>query len=191
MRDGNRDDYSYRIFANFASAGVVAEGPIPRFRRCSWIGAYRKSYLQYLLQQTLSDPSMAFGISDGQGRFSCDVSPKNALTLELIDSYSNLDRSSVRSNFGENSLMLTHQRFAIANLGWRYTPDDKLLIASNAAWMQENFHNENSDQQALGAGNYREWALNTNVTWMWNPQSPLNAGISLRKIRDAGLSNVF
>ncbi|HEY3458427.1 MAG TPA: TonB-dependent receptor [Bryobacteraceae bacterium] len=191
MRDGNRDDYSYRIFANFASAGVVAEGPIPRFRRCSWIGAYRKSYLQYLLQQTLSDPSMAFGISDGQGRFSCDVSPKNAVTLELIDSYSGLDRWSMRSKLGENSLMLARQRFAIANLGWRYTPDDKLMISSHAAWMQENFHNENPDRQALGAGNYREWALNTNVTWMWNPQSPLDAGISLRQIRDAGLSNVF
>ena len=40
MRDGNHDDYSYRIFANFASAGVMAEGPVPRFRQCSWIGAF-------------------------------------------------------------------------------------------------------------------------------------------------------
>jgi len=189
MRDGNRGDYSYRIFANFASAGVLAEGPIPRFRRCSWIGAYRKSYLQYLLQQTLSDPSMAFGIEDGQGRLSCDVSPKNAVTLELIDSSSDLNRWSVRSKLGENSLMLARQRFAIANLGWRYTPDDTLLIASHAAWMRENFDNQNPDRQALGAGNYREWVLNTNVTWIWNRQSPLNGGFSLRNIRDAGFSN--
>ena len=191
MRDGNRGDYSYRIFANFASAGVLAEGPIPRFRRCSWIGAYRKSYLQYLLQQTLSDPSMAFGIEDGQGRLSCDVSPKNAVTLELIDSSSDLNRWSVRSKLGENSLMLARQRFAIANLGWRYTPDDTLLIASHAAWMRENFDNQNPDRQALGAGNYREWVLNANVTWMWNRRSPLNGGFSLRNIRDAGFSNEF
>jgi len=191
MRDGNRDDYSYRIFANFASAGVMAEGPLPRFRQCSWTGAFRKSYLQYLLQQTLTDPSMAFGIEDGQGRLSCDVSPKNAVTLELIDSNTDLDRSSMRSNLSDNSLMLAHQRFAIANLGWRYTPDDKLLISSHAAWMQENFDNQNPDQEALGAGNYRESVLNTNVAWMWNPRSPLNAGVSVRNIRDAGFSEDF
>lgn len=186
MRDGDRDDYSYRIFANFASAGVMAEGPVPRFRRCSWIGAFRKSYLQYLLQQTLDDPSMAFGIEDGQGRFSCDVSRKNAVTLELIDSYSGLDRSSVRRELSENSPILAHQRFAIANLGWRYTPDDKLLVSSHAAWMQENFDNQNPDQETLGSGDYREWVLNTNVAWMWNPRSPLNAGLSVRNVRDAG-----
>lgn len=191
MRDGNRDNYSYRIFANFASAGVMAEGPVPRFKQCSWTGAFRKSYLQYLLQQTLSDPSMAFGIEDGQGRFNCDVSRKNAVSLELIDSYSDLDRSSVRAKLSDNSLMLAHQRFAIANLGWRYTPDDKLLVSSHAAWMQENFDNQNPDQEALGSGNYREWVLNTNVSWMWNPRSPLDAGFSVRNAREAGFSEEY
>ena len=134
---------------------------------------------------------MAFGIDDGQGRLSCAVSPKNAVTLELIDSYSNFDRSSVQRKLDENSLMVAHQRFAIANLGWRYTPDDKLLISSHVAWMRENFDNRNSNQQALAIGNYREWALNTNVAWMWNPRSPLNTGLTVRNVRDAGISDEF
>jgi len=43
----------------------------------------------------------------------------------------------------------------------------------------------------LGAGNYREWVLNTNVSWMWNSRSPYNAGLSVRDVRDAGFSEEF
>ncbi|MBV9308773.1 MAG: TonB-dependent receptor, partial [Acidobacteriaceae bacterium] len=120
MRDGNRDDYSFRIVANFAYTGLMAEGPFGKFQRCSWISGFRKSYLQYLLQQTSTDPSMSFGFQDLQGRLVCKVNPQNTFSLDVMEGDTGLDLSSRRVTLGPNSLMMARQKFTIANLGWQF-----------------------------------------------------------------------
>src|SRR5207248_5869221 len=65
MRDGNQSRYSFRASASFATTSAMAEGPLGKFNRCSWIAGFRKNYLQYLLAHT-NDPSLAFGITDGE-----------------------------------------------------------------------------------------------------------------------------
>jgi hypothetical protein len=186
MRDGNSDKYSFRATANFAYAGLMAEGPLSKFDQCSWIGGFRKSYLQYLLQRTLSDPSEAFGFEDGQGRLTCKVSARNALTLGVIDGITDLDRTSVRNTLGANSLMLARQRSTVASLGWRYIPSDSFLVDSHVAWIRDSFDDLNPNRAPLGSGNYKEWVWNSNATWLWNSHTSLDAGFSVRSIRDAG-----
>jgi hypothetical protein len=191
LRDGSRDRYRFRLFANFADAGGMAEGPLGKLDQCSWITGFRKSYLQYILNQALTDPSMAFGIEDVQGRLACNVGPRHTLTLDLIDSNTGLNRTSVISRLGANSLMLANQHLKLANFGWRYTPGDNLLISNHVAWIGDSFNDRNPELAPLGSGNYREWAWNGSLSWMWNSRDPLNAGVNLRSIADAGYANQY
>ena len=44
MRDGNQSRYSFRASASFATTSAMAEGPLGKFNRCSWIAGFRKSH---------------------------------------------------------------------------------------------------------------------------------------------------
>lgn len=185
MRDGNEKTYSFRIAANFADSGFLAEGPLGKMQTCSWISGFRKSYLQYLLKQAMSSTPMAFGFQDAQGRLSCRVAANQTLSLSLFIGDTGLDRTGVKT-LGPNSLMTAHQKVAIANLGWRYIATDNLLFTNHFSTTQENFDNRNLIPAPLGSGAYHEWNWNSNADWMWNKRNMLHAGFSLRSQSEAG-----
>lgn len=191
MRDADDGRYSLKLIANLGSAGVAAGGPLGTISRCSWTGAFRKSYLQYLLARTLTDPSMAFGIEDGEGRVACRASPSNRLSVDVIDSYTDLDRSSLRQRLGANALMLAGQHSSVANLGWLYSPSNKLAVDSHVALLKDSFNDANALQSPIGQGRYQEWVANSGATWMWNGHSSFSAGVSGRRISDSGFDKTF
>jgi len=76
-------------------------------------------------------------------RLTYDLTAKNNITLYVLESYSDLDRSSVRSQLGINSLMGGGYHYTLGNLSWRYSPTGKLLVVNHAAWMREKFTDSN------------------------------------------------
>ncbi len=191
-RDGSRDAYVFRVDASASEAGAMAEGPFgKKHKRGSWLVATRKSYLQYILARTFPDTSLIFGLEDVQGRLSYDFNAHNSVTLYLLESYSNLDRSSSRQTLGINSVMEAGYRYTFANLGWKYTPTNKLLVVNHVAWMREKYSDRNPSNLDLGAGYYGEWVWNATATWMWNDKAPLDIGFSTRRLRDTGFSNQY
>jgi hypothetical protein len=190
-RDGNRNENSFRIAASASNAGFMAEGPLGKDKRGSWMAAARKSYLQYIFERTFPDTSYIFGFEDAQGRLTYDLTPKNNLTLYVLESFSSLDRHQNTSTLGVNALINAGYHYTLGNLGWRTSPVSKLMIVNHAAWMREKFDNTNKTQLPLGAGFYGEWVWNTDATWMWNKQSPLDAGWSFRRLRSSGISNQY
>ena len=191
-RDGNRSDYTFRVEASMSNAGFLAEGPFgKKKKKGSWLVSARKSYLQYILERTFPDNAMVFGMEDVQGRLAYDFSPRNAITLFVLESYSDLDRSSTRSTLGINSLMESGYHYTLGNFGWRYSPSDKLLIKNHTAWMREKSDGSNPSSRLLGNDFYGEWVWNTDVSWMWNQRAPLEAGWSVRQLREEGSSNQY
>jgi len=185
-REGSRTRTTLRVAASASNAGIMAEGPIGKKKRGSWLVATRKSYLQYILARTFPNNSFIFGLEDVQGRFTYDLTPKSKLTLYLLESFSNIDRSDSRATLGINSLVTGGYHYTLANLGWRYAASDTFLINTHAAWMREKWDNENPTNLPLGAGYYGEWTGNTNATWIWNSRAPLDFGVSIRRLRDEG-----
>ena len=190
-RDGSRTGTVFRATASASNAGVMAEGPLGRNKRGSWLAGARKSYLQYILARTFPDTTLIFGLEDAQARLTYDLTPKNNLTLYVLEGYSSLDRGSVGPRLGVNSTMEAGYHYTLANLGWRYSPTGKLLVVNHAAWMREKYENRNPTKLPLGGGYYGEWVWNANATWMWNARSPLDAGWSFRRLRDEGFSNQY
>jgi hypothetical protein len=188
LRDGNRQAPVIRVNAGVASSGIIAEGPLGKSRRGSWLAAARKSYLQYLLRRSSSDESLAFGFFDAQGRLAYDLDSRNQLTLGFLDGSSDLDRTKSRDSLGINGIMTSDYHVSLLNLGWRYTPSSSLLLTNRAAYMRERADNLNNRDLPLGAAGYAEWIGNSSLLWSWKSNAPLQAGASFRRIHDDGFS---
>ena len=189
-REGSRTGTTFRVSASVSNAGLVAEGPFGKKKRGAWLVVARKSYLQYILARTFPDNTFIFGLEDVQTRLTYDLTPKSTVTLYFLESFSNLNRPGV-ANLGVNSIVTAGYHYTFANLGWRYSPVDRLLLVSHAAWMREKFDDHNPNNLPTAAGFYGEWVWNTSATWLWNSKSPLEAGWSLRQLRDQGYSDRY
>ena len=190
-RDGGRDAVSFRAEASFSNAGVTVEGPLDAAKHGSWLVSARKSYLQYLIDRIGADTSLVFGLEDVQARLTYDLTPRNFVSLDLLESYTSLDRSSRRATLGVNSLMLAGYDFTLAKAGWRYTPDEHFILTSRAAWMREKADDQNPQKLPLGAGYYGEWLANQTATWVQSSNATLNFGWSARAIRDQGYQDQY
>ncbi len=192
LRDGSRQTPTFRVNAGVASAGLLAEGPLSRSRRGSWVVAARKSYLQYLLNRSAeADESLAFGYFDVQGRLTYDVDPSNQISVGILDGVSSLDRSRARNSLGVNSIMDAGYHTSLVTLGWRASPTPSLFITNRAGWMRERSENRNSLELPLNSTGYGEWIWNYSVLWNWNERAPFQGGGSFRRISDEGFEASF
>ena len=190
-RDGTRLAPSYRFTASASNSGFLAEGPLGRGRRGSWMAGIRKSYLQYLIRRITEDPTLAFGFIDGQARLTYDLGRRHGVSLGFLDGRSDGNRENARDRLGMNSLMLSRYHLTLANLSWRYAPHERLLVINRLAYMRERFDNRNRDRLDLEAGYYGEWVWNASASWIQCGRSSLDAGWSLRRIRDDGFTNRY
>jgi hypothetical protein len=157
----------------------------------SWVVAVRKSYLQYILSRTLSNASFVFDMEDIQAKLTYDFTPKSSLTFSLLESYTKLDQSGHKDTLGINSVLDAGYHYTLGNLGWRYSPDRKLLIVSHLAWMREKYNDETVAPLPLAGGYYGEWVANSAATWQWSEQPPLEVGVSARRVRSQSFSNQY
>ncbi len=192
-RDGSRSATTFRAEASMSNAGFVAEGPLKapfsRKNRGSWLVATRKSYLQYIIGRIAPNDgsSLVFGLEDVQGRFTYDLTPKNNLTLYVLESFSSLDRSKA-TGLGLNSLARAGYNYTLGNLGWKFTPSARVAIVTHAAWMREKYDNNSPGGLRLGDGFYGEWVANTSGSWTEGANATLDFGASVRRLRNEGFT---
>jgi CarboxypepD_reg-like domain/TonB-dependent Receptor Plug Domain len=190
-RDGSVTGINFRASASVSNAGLTAEGPFGgKKHRGSWLTVLRKSYLQYLLARTFPDTTFIFGLEDAQTRLSYDPTSRSTVTLYFIESFSDLNRPSA-NGLGINSILTAGYDYTFANLGYRYSPTERLSFVTHAAWMREKFDDHNPQKLPTAGGYYGEWVWNSTATWMWNAASPLEVGWSVRRLRDDGFANSY
>ncbi len=188
-REGSRRGIFVRGTASMSNAGVLAEGPLGK--RGSWLATVRKSYLQYLLRRVTEDNTLAFGFIDGQGKISYDLTPKQNVTISIVDGFSDLDRFQDWPDLGLNAIMLANYHTTIARVGWRYTPTGRLLFSSHGAFIREKFDNQNRLLADLARGHYGEWVWHGEGSWRWAENATLEFGGGFRRLRDGGFWNQY
>jgi hypothetical protein len=187
-RDGDRRRRFVRGSASASNANLSLEGPFQNGRG-SWLVSARKSYLQYLIQSTADDPTLAFGFWDVQGRLSYDIQPGHRLSLNLVQGQSGLNREGAESTLGLNSIFKTDYRVTLLNAGSRWTPSARWLLQNNLAWMREHFDNDNRQLRPLSGGAYSEFVWNSDNSWQQGEHSTLLFGANLRRFADQGFLN--
>jgi hypothetical protein len=190
-REGNRARAQFRATASASNAGLLAEGPLGRAGRGSWIAGVRKSYLQYIIRRTSSEPSLAFGFTDGQGRLSYDLTPKHNLSLSVLDGASGLDRTDARARLGVNSAMTSDFRSTMVHLAWRWAAAERLLVTNHGAWIRERGVSRSPDALPLVNDGYGEWTWRGDIAWSLGGAGTFDAGALVRRLRDDGYSNRY
>lgn len=190
-REGTRLARSWRLTASASNSGLLAEGPLGHGRRGSWLAAIRKSYLQYIIRRTTDDPTLAFGFTDGQAKLAYDLSPRHTFSFSVVEGLSDLDRARARNRLGLNSVMLSNYHVTVAALAWRAVPASGWLLQSRAAFLRERYRNRNRDRRPLAGGLYAEWAWTSTAQWSASPAAFVEAGWSLRRLRDDGFRNWY
>jgi outer membrane cobalamin receptor len=183
-RPGTREDIRTQVSASASNASVVAEGPLSRSRRGSWVVSFRKSYLQYILNRIdFGDQApLAFGFADVQARVDFDVAPAHTISVSVLDGSSSVDRSRFRDQLGPNTLMTSGFRSTIVNIGSRYaTP--RLLVSSHLAWSGDRGHVENRDAAPLTRQDFSGVTARSDATATWSPKHSLEFGGLFRSER--------
>ncbi|MBN9663163.1 MAG: TonB-dependent receptor plug domain-containing protein [Acidobacteria bacterium] len=191
LREGSREGAAVRINLGVTGAAVIAEGPLGRASRGSWLASMRRSYLQYLLRRVPEASSMAFGFSDIQGKLAYDLSKSQNLTLSFMDGRSDLDRTRAQATLGVNGIMEADHHVTGLNLGWRYAPVTAVQVTNRLAWIRERSDARNPLELYLVGQGYGEWVWNPSLVWSWNSKSPLQAGGSFRRLHDDGFLAIY
>jgi hypothetical protein len=194
-REGNRQEIQGRITASASNAGALFEGPLGKNKRGSWLVAFRKSYLQYILNRIdFGDQApMSFGFTDGQGRLTYDLTSKHTISLSDVEGASDVNRTPFRDELGVNSVMTSGFRFSLLNLGSRYAPNQRILITNHLAWSRERGEVANRDNALLNRQAYGEWTWHGDASMAWtaNPKNTLDFGGQFRRQRQDGTSTQF
>lgn len=183
MRDGARDAFHVRAIAGLSNASLLLEGPLGK--KGSFLAAARKSYLRYLIDLVSDNDDITFGFTDFEGRLSYALSEHNRLSLSLFDGFSSLDQSRLAERRSPNSTIYSNTRFTVANLTHQYAASD-LLVSNTFAWIRERYVNDNKFREPLDEDAYGEWVWNGDASYSWSHSAALEAGWSLRRVRQDG-----
>ena len=191
-REGSTDGMHFRLSAGAPDIGLLAEGPFGKRHKASWLLSVRKSYLQYFLKDLSTDAgSLAFGFFDTEARLNYQLSQSQTVSLLLIDGTSELDRSSAKSILGLNAAEFARYHYTLANLGWRFTPNQSFVSDTHVAFTRERYDNSNIIPQPLGNGYYGEWSVKSDARWSWSNAAQLEFGAVAKPAHAEGFANYF
>jgi hypothetical protein len=192
-RDGDRQEIQGKFSASSSNASLLLEGPLGKNKRGSWLVAFRKSYLQYILNQIDfgNQAPYSFGFTDGEARLTYDLTPRHTVSLSDVEGASSVDRTPYQSELAVNSVMLSSFRYSLINLGSRYAPNDRVAIANHLAWTRERGDVNNRDLAPLSSDAYGEWTWRGDATVLWGGKNSFDFGGQFRQLRDDGLAQRF
>jgi outer membrane receptor protein involved in Fe transport len=172
MREGSRERWQIRAGVSGTDASFVAEGPIGSTRSGSWLVSVRKSYLEYLLKRVAEEgDDFGFGFYDLQAKLVKDLTARHRLEVSLVAGRSRLDQNVL---FDDPDEVADGRNAAeLVNLGWRFTPTDRLSITQRVAYATNRFNNDNLRGESLGSGG------GSDLTWRADVTAGLSAALTL------------
>jgi hypothetical protein len=159
VREGSRDRNLVRVSVSGTSASMVAEGPLGRARRGSWLVSGRKSYLDLIIDR-LSEEGLSFAFADLQAKLRYDLGDRHSTALTFITGKSTLKETPQQ---GENDdLFVGNNASGILIASWRMTfgpgtLNTGVLGATNA------FDNHTVGALALEDGTNDQLAVRTDL----------------------------
>ena len=92
MREGSRAATGFRGAVSGTAASLLAEGPLGRAAKGSWLAFTRYSYIDWLLRRVVSDLDATFGFGDLQSKAVYDVTPRQRVEVMGIAGRARLEQ---------------------------------------------------------------------------------------------------
>ncbi|HEX4997032.1 MAG TPA: TonB-dependent receptor, partial [Terriglobia bacterium] len=191
-RDGSRE----RMFgrANVAATGLsyTGEGPIGHSRNLSWLGSFRESYADWLIERLADDPmtAVALGFTDAFLKLSYAPSDRHRFSVTAMGGNSRANREREREALGVNSLLTADQRTRILNAQWRWI-GSRAISTTEVYYSRGTGENHNVGGELLFLATARESALRNDTTYQLGRGHTLQAGLFLRQRTEDALRRRF
>jgi len=180
LREGSRARPIVRASVSGTAASGVAEGPLGRGGRGSWLVSGRQSYIDHLVRR-LSDRSISFGFSDAQGRLAYDLTPSQRLDFSVIAGHSrylNEPGGSIDTvDEGTNAAV-------IGVASWRFA-NPRLIVTQRFLAAENHYRNENPQDVELDDGRDRQLAYRADVSVMASKRVQFDASAEIERRDDS------
>ncbi len=182
-REGSRGAPLFRISAGIAASEILGEGSLGRARKGSWLVSGRKSYINYLIQNRISNAAN-IGFEDADLKLSYDVTPRQNVNLFATDWHTEMSMNNPAAlNIGEYASGTSD--FTLARAGWRWAANPRLLVDARAAYTREPDQLFNTANALLTKTDHREWVGGAGISWAWAQDHVLQAGWVERQLGDS------
>jgi hypothetical protein len=186
-RDGSRSGPLFRVTAGIAASEFLAEGPLGRSRRGSWLVSARDSYVNYLNNRQSQD-SGNVNFYDGNAKLNYDLTPRQNLSFYTTSGHTTVHDPSVTD---VNDLSDGKSDFELGLAGWRWIISPNLLLQARGAFLREPTDLRDPEGVIANTYDYREKVGSGAVTWSWSHNQVLGAGWSARRISEINAAANF
>lgn len=171
MREGSRDRAGVRLAVSGTNAAVVAEGPLGKAKKGSWLVSGRKSYLDLIIDR-LREEGLSFGFSDMQAKLRYDLTARQSASLTFITGRSTLEE--VPSGEGDDPFV-GHNASAVLIGAWR-AARQKSVLTVGALAATNAFDNHTRRGVSLENGSNDQLALRMDLSVAIRPRLQLESG---------------
>jgi hypothetical protein len=171
LREGSRDRSQVRLAISATNASIVAEGPLGRIARGSWLVSARKSYLDLVVKR-LREEGIAFAFTDGQTKLVYDLTSRQRIDLSVIAGTSRLVDTSPNN---PDDRFTGRNESAVAIASWRLTGAKHIVTARLLAGTTD-FHNDQTDSPNRDIGDDRQLAGRLEATHVLSSTIQLEGG---------------
>ncbi len=178
MREGSRARRQVRVAVSAIAASAVAEGPIGRARRGSWLVTARQSYIDWLIHRLDPETTGTFGFIDTQGKAVYDLTPRHSVTATLVAGRSKWDEG--RDDAGPNSLGVGLNRTVLTGVTLRSSVGRAAVVTQQAYGVFNRFRNLAPTALPLTVGSERDLSYRATAVVPGPRGSTLESGLHLQ-----------
>jgi hypothetical protein len=188
-REGSRAAPLFRLTAGVAASEFLGEGGLGSARKGSWLVSARKSYINYLVKGRIGN-APDIGFYDGDVKLNYDLTPRQNLSFFATGGHTDMTMNDPAS-LTVDGIASGKSDFALARTGWRWSLSPRLLLEARGAYFREPDDLRNPANQILSTTDNQEWVGGTNLTWNWLKDSVLEAGWTVRHLRNSFSSGYY
>ncbi len=178
MREGSRARRQLRVAVSAIAASAVAEGPIGRARRGSWLVTARQSYIDWLIHRLDPETTGTFGFIDTQAKAVYDLTPRHSLTATLVAGRSKWDEG--RDDAGPNSLGVGLNRTVLSGVTLRSSVGRAAVVTQQAYGVFNRFRNLAPTALPLTVGSERDLSYRATAVVPGPRGSTIESGVHLQ-----------
>ncbi|HEY6362828.1 MAG TPA: TonB-dependent receptor [Vicinamibacterales bacterium] len=182
MREGSRAARGFRGAVSGTAASMLAEGPLGRSAKGSWLASTRYSYIDWLVRRVVSDVDAVFGFGDLQSKVVYDVTPRQRVEVMGIAGRARLDQPQERQ---PNEAADAADDMALGSVAWRSTIGPSVVLSQRFAVGGHRFRNVNPQAVEIGRGTFRDLSFRSDALWVPRPAITIETGGQAQHLRSS------
>jgi hypothetical protein len=180
-REGSRERTIVRAAVSGTNASGVAEGPLGRGGRGSWLVSARQSYIDHLVRH-LTERSVSFGFADAQARLAYDLTPSQRIDVTVLAGHSRFLNEPGEHDVDDLYDGRTAALVGVA--GWRLTRS-RFILTQRVLVAENHFRNANQAGVELDNGRDRQLAYRADATISAAPTLQIDTGGAVEERNDS------